>query len=386
MLSSRSALPTTPNLLAAALEHARARGRRIVDLTESNPTLAGIPFDAPAILGALSDPGSLRYDPEPFGLPSARQAVAVELSKQGTPIVADRIVLTASTSEAYGLLFKLLCDPGDEVVVPEPSYPLLQQLAAFECVRLVPYRLAYDGAWHVDTASLRGALSARSRAVVVVSPNNPTGSFVKKDELVALAAAGLPIISDEVFAGYAFGADARRAGSALEATDALVFALGGLSKHAALPQLKLAWIAAGGPSPLVRAALDRLEHLADAYLSAATPVQLALPSLLASRSVAVEAIRRRTARNLARLREQSGGCPVSVLDVEGGWYAVVRLPATEPEEAWVLGLLEEDGVLVQPGWFYDFREEPIAVVSLLAREADFDAGVAGLLERVRRRS
>jgi aspartate/methionine/tyrosine aminotransferase len=386
MLSSRSAFDLSPNPLALALERARAARRPILDLTESNPTRASLPYPEPEIRTALADPLSLKYEPAAFGLPSAREAVARELTRAHpgvAPLDAGRVVLTASTSEAYAFLFKLLCEPGDEVLVPRPSYPLFEHLAQLEAVRAVPYRLAYDGSWHVDLASVRAAVTARTRAVVVVSPNNPTGSYLKAAELAALAALGLPIVSDEVFAEYPLREDRTRAHSALDAQDAsLVFALGGLSKLAALPQMKLGWIAVGGREPYVQTALARLEVIADAFLSVGTPVQRALPALLASRGAVHTAILERARSNLAMLRDAVAGSAVSVLDVEGGWYAPLRLPRTRAEQEWVLGLLEHDSVYVHPGHFFDFEDEAFAVVSLLTPEAVLREGIRRVVSRV----
>jgi aspartate/methionine/tyrosine aminotransferase len=361
VLSSRTAHDAAPNALTLALRDARAHGREVLDLTVSNPTRAGIAYPQGAILRALSDPRALVYEPEPFGLPHAREAVAAALSPSVDP---SRVVLTASTSEAYSFLFKVLCDPGDDVLVAQPSYPLFDHLAQLESVRLVPYRLAYDGAWHVDLDSLRRARTPKTRAILVVAPNNPTGSYLKKDELAAIAELGLPIVSDEVFATYPLRDDARRAESALEATDALVFALGGLSKMAALPQMKLAWIAAGGPRAKVDEALARIELVADAMLSVGAPVQHALPALLATREVAAGAIATRTRANAAAVRHALAGSAATMLDVEGGWYATIRLPRTRAEEEWALDLLAH-GVYVHPGHFFDFADEAYAIVSLL---------------------
>jgi aspartate/methionine/tyrosine aminotransferase len=388
MFSSRSGVDLAPNALAVALEAALARSRPVLDLTVANPTAAAIPYDRRAILEALALQAALVYAPSPFGLATAREAVARDLSAHGPAVDASRIVLTASTSEAYAFLFKLLCDPGDDVLVPRPSYPLFEHLARLECVRAVPYRLAYDGAWHVDLPSVRAAISARTRAIVTVSPNNPTGSYVKAAELAELAALGLPIVSDEVFARYALRPDRtgdRRAATALEAEGApLVFALGGLSKLAGLPQAKLAWTAVGGEPSRVDGALGRLEVIADAFLSVGTPVQHALPGLLASRSVAERAIGERTRANLAWLAAEVTGSAASLLDVEGGWYATLRLPRTRDEEAWALRFLEEDAVHVHPGHFFDFEEEAYVVVSLLTPEATLREGARRMLARIAR--
>ncbi|HEX4445857.1 MAG TPA: pyridoxal phosphate-dependent aminotransferase [Polyangiaceae bacterium] len=384
--SSRSSVDLAPNALARALALAQASPRRpssVLDLTESNPTRAGIPYDREAVLGALARPESLRYEPAPFGLASAREAVAVDLSAHGPPVDASRVVLTASTSEAYAFVFKLLCDADDEVLVPRPSYPLFEHLARLESVRAVPYRLAYDGAWHVDLPSVRAAITPRTRAIVAVSPNNPTGSYLKSNELAEMATLGVPLVSDEVFARYSLRVDATRARSALEAEGAaLVFALGGLSKLAALPQAKLAWMAVGGIA--AHEALDRLEVIADAFLSVGTPVQHALPALLASRATAEGAILARARANLAWLVSMLAGSAVSLLDVEGGWYATLRLPRTRGEEAWALTFLEQDGVHVHPGHFFDFESEAYVIVSLLTPEATLREGMRRILDRVAR--
>lgn len=374
--SARSTLELSPNRLTLALAAARARGAALVDLTVSNPTLAGIPYGG--VAGAFAaEAAVVRYDPEPFGLPVARAAVSALFRDRGLDVPAEHVALTCSTSEAYACCFKLLCDPGDEVLVPAPSYPLLEHLGALEHVRLVPYRLGFDGAWFIDVHEVRRAVTARTRAIALVSPNNPTGSYLKRDELSGLLELGLPLLSDEVFAEYPLVDDPRRARSVLEATEGLVFAFDGLSKLAALPQLKLAWMAAGGSEPLVREALARLEIILDTFLSPNTPVQRALPALLASRGVAVEAIQRRLRANLARLETVTRGSALTPLRTEGGWYGVVRLPATATDEEWALAALDA-GVLVQPGYFFDFGETPYAVLSLLTPEAPFSEGVERL--------
>ncbi len=377
IFSRRSAFDPTPNELSVALEHRRARGDRVIDLTESNPTRAGIAYDEAAILGAFAAPGAMRYEPEPFGLASARDAVGKALA-----VDPSRVVLTASTSEAYGFLFALLCDPGDEVLAPAPSYPLFAQLAALSDVRLVPYRLRYDGAWHVDGESLRAARSPRTRAILVVSPNNPTGSCLTRAELDSMEDAGLPIVCDEVFAEYMFreGRD-RVACAAKEASRALVFSLGGLSKAAALPQMKLAWMIAGGPEELVSPALERLAFIADAYLSLATPVQHALPAILRAGAGPRDAISARARTNLEALDRAASGTSATRLDLEGGWYATLRVPRVRSEMETCLRALDR-GAYVHPGSFFGFEDEAYVVVSLLAREQDFAAGIDAVLAAI----
>lgn len=380
--SSRARFHAHENRLTAALADARGRGQPLVDLTESNPTRAGLSPDARALSHALDDRRVAEYEPSPFGLASARTAVAASLTAAGIATRADQILLTASTSEAYSYLLRLLCDPGDSVLVPAPSYPLLDVLAQLEQVRLIPYPLAYDGEWHVDTAKLASACDATTRAIVTVHPNNPTGSYLKHDELDALAALGLPIISDEVFADYPLVDDPARAESALLARDrALVFRLGGLSKSVALPQLKLAWTVIDGPEPLAAEARNRLEHIADAYLSPGAQVQLALPRLLALGAPVRERLLARVRTNLAALDHAVRGTAITRMRVEGGWYAILRVPAVCDDEQWALTLLADDSVLVQPGYYYDLRGAHL-VLSLIALPAQFAEGVRRLVARV----
>jgi aspartate/methionine/tyrosine aminotransferase len=381
MFSARTRWDLTANRLAELLAHKRAGGRRVLDLTETNPTRAGL--QAPAdVLAALADPAGLAYQPDPCGLRAARQAVSADFARRGADVAPGHVVLTASTSEAYGFLFKLLCDAGDEVMVPRPSYPLFEYLAGLEGVAARPYPLVFDGEWRVDVAALEGGIGPRTRAVIVVSPNNPTGSFVKPDEAAALhaaaARAGLALVADEVFADFPLRAGA---GGAVFAAGgaALWFSLGGLSKSCGLPQLKLAWIALGGPAALRDEARARLELIADTYLSVSTPVQLAAPALLARAGALRAPIAARVASNLATLRGQVAGSAATLLPPEGGWSAVLRIPATVGEEERVLSLLEHEDVLVHPGYFFDFPHEAFLVASLLPRPDEFQEAVSRLL-------
>lgn len=383
MFSERAMFDLRENRLSARLARRRAVGRGFLDLTESNPTRAGLacPQD---LLALLAGDEARRYEPVPFGLPSAREAVAADFARRGFPVGADRVVLTASTSEAYAFLFKLLCDPGDEVLVPRPGYPLFDFLARLESVRIGSYPCAHDGEWRVDLPALRDALGPRTRAVVVVNPGNPTGALLGADERVALlelcAERGLAVVSDEVFADFAFRDDPSRAPSLAADGPALAFSLGGLSKSCGLPQLKLAWTAVTGPPALVRGALARLEVVADTYLSVSTPVQAALPGILARREELAAPIRGRVRANLETLRRAlAPGSPATLLEPEGGWSAVLRVPATVPEEERVLRLLDERDVLVHPGYFFDFPREAYLVLSLLSRPEDFAEGVSRVL-------
>jgi alanine-synthesizing transaminase len=382
MISLRSRLDSAPNALTRALSVRAAAGRAHLDLTLTNPTRAGFPYDEATILRALSDSRALSYEPVAFGIPAAREEIARLWASRGFEVSPSRVALTSSTSEAYSFLFKLLCDPGDAVLVPRPSYPLFEHLARYEGVVPVPYLLDYDGAWHLDVARVRDAITPKTRAIVVVNPNNPTGSYSKKAELSALAGFGLPIISDEVFGAYAFASDPTRAASVLERSDGLVFALDGLSKFAGLPQMKLAWIAVNGQKSLVDEALEGLEMICDTFLSPSLPVQHALGRLLELSAVTRSAILDRVIANRSTLSRLTRGSAVTPLAQEGGWCSVLGLPAIQSEEAWVLGLLERSDILVQPGFFYDFLTEPFVVLSLLTAESEFTDGVSRLVRYV----
>jgi alanine-synthesizing transaminase len=386
MFSSRVPAVLTPNRLTARLSALRAAGEAILDLTESNPTRAGIDYPA-ALLAPLADPAGLRYEPSARGLLVARQAIALDALRHGLDLDPARVILTASTSEAYGFLFKLLCDPGDEVLVPRPSYPLFEHLSSLDGVRAVPYTLDYYGRWSIDVDTLTRAITPRTRAILVVSPNNPTGSRLAPGELDTLAALceqhGLALIGDEVFAEYTLNGDRERAHlSVLAQNRALTFGLGGLSKSIGLPQVKLGWMGVGGPGDLVEAALDRLDLIADTYLSVSTPVQLATPLLIERGCDVRTAIQARIEANLRALERAVARAPgCTLLHPEAGWTAVLRVPATRAEEDLVLDLLEEDRVLIMPGYFYDFPREAYLVVSLLPDPAVFNEAVARVLAR-----
>ena len=386
MFSSRLNWDLRPNRISALLDARRRAGAPILDLTESNPTHAGLAYPSAEILAALGDARSLRYEPSPAGVAEARDAVSAYYASRGASVAPDRIVLTASTSEAYGYVFKLLADPGDEVLVPRPSYPLFEFLARLESVRAVDYPLVYDGSWRIDFPALEAALTPRTRAIVVVNPNNPTGSFLKTgelDRLVSLAATrGFAIVSDEVFSDYAFAPDAERVTTLAGVSGALAFSLSGLSKIAGLPQMKLGWIVASGPEELREVALARLELIADTYLSAAAPAQYGAARLMEAGTKVREQIAARTRRNLQWLRGAVAGSALTVLAVEGGWYATLEVPRTRSEEEWTLELLERDSVLVQPGFFFDFETEAFLVVSLLTAPDVLCEGVGRLLARV----
>jgi aspartate/methionine/tyrosine aminotransferase len=385
MFSSRFHWDFRPNRIARAVEERRRAGARILDLTESNPTRAGIEYPAD-ILRAFEDPRLLVYDPAPAGSLEAREAVAGYYAARGQPVGPERILLTASTSEAYAYLFKLLTDPGDCVLVPRPSYPLFEFLANMESIEVRQYPLVYHGGWSIDLEALAAAVSERTRAVVVVNPNNPTGSYVKRAELAAIARLcaerGIAILSDEVFSDYAMAPDPDRAPPLTGVEECLTFCMSGLSKIVGLPQMKLGWIVAGGPDAPRAAALERLEWIADTYLSVGTPVQCAAAKLLTAGEEAQRRIRERAAANLTHARGALAGSAANILAVEGGWYITVQTPRVRSEEEWVLELLVRENVLVQPGFFYDFESEAYLVLSLLTAPEVFREGVARLRKMV----
>jgi aspartate/methionine/tyrosine aminotransferase len=458
VFSSRLSWDLHPNPLSVLLEQKRAQSASILDLTESNPTRAGFTYPQEEILDALADPGASQYHPSPQGALSAREAVASFYAQRGSVIHPDQILLTASTSEAYAYLFKLLCDPDNEILTPCPSYPLFEFLAALESVRVRQYPLRYDGAWRIDFAALESAITDRTRAIVIVNPNNPTGSFLAPDERVRLqslaASRGLAILIDEVFLDYRFDLPPNRnpirdtsrdqrerlkeilprdqiEQTPPESTEpaslihshqtsrdrlaparsqltqqrtrerlkeilprdqseptpahpapitppqALTFHMSGLSKIAGLPQMKLGWIVADGPGhPL---ALDRLELIADTYLSVSTPVQLALPRLLRASESIRSQILDRARSNLATLRSLTDGTACHVLNLEGGWHATLQVPQTRSEEEWALTLLADHNVLIQPGFFFDFETEAFLIVSLITPPEIFAEGIRRII-------
>lgn len=377
MFSSRFHWDFRPNRLTGLLARKRAAGALVLDLTESNPTRAEIPYPE-GIERTFEDRRMLRYEPSPAGIPEAREAVSRYYGDRGYDVPPDRILLTASTSEAYAYLFKLLADPGDHVLTPRPSYPLFEFLATMEHVGVRQYPLAYHGGWAIGIAELSAMVEARTRAIVLVNPNNPTGSYVKRAEIETLARLGLPLISDEVFSDYAFGAVGP---SLVEVEDCLTFSMSGLSKSAGMPQMKLGWIVVSGPRALRREAMEKLEWIADTYLSVGAPVQCAAARLIGAGAAVQRQIRERTVSNLAVARELLAGSAADVLHVEAGWNIVVRVPRVRSEEEWTLELLEQDDVLAQPGFFYDFESEAFLVLSLLTPPDVFVEGVRRLRRR-----
>lgn len=385
MFAQRTSWKLAPNRHSQAIESARKRGIRLLDLTASNPTRCNFDFDSAAILNSLADPESLDYHPQPQGLLSPRKSVSdyySELPFSPRQIAPERIFLTTSTSEAYSFLFRLLCDPGDEVLIPRPSYPLFELLADIQDVQLRPYDLFYDHGWHIDVAGLSNAAGPRTRAVLFVNPNNPTGSFVHANELRQIAnlwkERQVAVISDEVFLDYAI--EKRAELSLAFEEERLSFALSGLSKISCLPQMKLAWIVVNGPEELREAAISRLEIIADTYLSVNAPIQHALPALLGQRADIQRQLIARIQQNLKTLDEfLARNSALDRLVVEGGWYAVLRVPVTKSDEEVAIELIERAGVVVHPGHFYNFAQYGYLIVSLITPQTEFQEGIARLV-------
>lgn len=381
MFSRRTDWQLASNRLTKAIDEVRASGRAVIDLTISNPTRAGIRYDANAILDSLRNERSLDYDPQPKGLLPAREAVADYYRARQEEVHPESLVLTSGTSEGYSYVFRLLANAGEEILVPKPSYPLFDFLADLHDVKLVPYPLLYDHGWQIDFHSLEKAIGPATRGIVLVNPNNPTGSYVSPAERERLDEIclehRLALIVDEVFLDYALD-DMPHSSFATNA-GALTFTLSGLSKISALPQMKLAWTAVNGPADLANDATQRLEVIADTYLSVGAPVQLAARTMLDQRRAVQSQILGRVRENLAELdRHFASQKTCSRLAVEGGWYAILRVPVTQSDEELAVALLRSKGVLVHPGHFYDFPQDGFLVLSLIAPPSDFGEG----LERV----
>jgi alanine-synthesizing transaminase len=385
MFAKRTNWDLTPNRLGEALASHRAAGKPLLDLTVSNPTECGFAYKDAEILRALSNPGALSYEPNPRGMESARCAVSAYYAERGEIVAIEDIFLTTSTSEAYSYVFRMLCDPGDEVLIPSPSYPLFDFLAEIQDVKLVRYPLLYDHGWQMDFHALEQAITPRTRGVIVVHPNNPTGHFTKASEMAKLnaicSAGDMAVIADEVFLD--FGLEGNRVASFSANSASLAFTLSGLSKISGLPQMKAAWLTVSGSREKKREALARLEVVADTYLSANAPVQLAMPVFLDQRRTFQEQLLARVRQNLSELdRQLSQQISCSRLAVEGGWYAVLRVPATRSDEDLALELLKSSGVSIHPGHFYDFSSEGFLILSLITPAEIFARGVAGTLKLI----
>ncbi len=379
MFSSRTEWNTALNRLTQLLNAKRQQGETIIDLTESNPTHCGFLYPQSDILAAIADPSILTYQPEPFGLMSARCAVADYYSKRGIHVDPGNIVLTASTSEAYAFLLKLLCNAGDSVIVPRPSYPLFEYLCRLNDVELRHYRLEYDGEWHMDFESLQTNLTRSTRAIILVHPNNPTGSYVKQDEFEKLCRCvserDCAIIADEVFESYSLVSEERRANILSREREVLVFSINGISKLLAFPQLKASWIVVGSGSRQACEALDRLEVIADTYLSVNTPVQAALPRLFQHLPAIGGQIRARLQANHELLQKLLSGSSISVYYLEGGWYATLRFPGTQSDDEWAINLLDRINTLLYPGHFFSFEQSSCLVLSLISPPSMMEDGV-----------
>ena len=400
MFASRTDWSLTPNRLSVVIAERRAKGLPFIDLTQSNPTHCGFSVNAQGVIEALVNSYSLAYEPDPHGPLYARRAVAGYYAERDIQVDPEQIFLTTSTSEAYSYVFRLLANPGDNVLVPRPSYPLFDFLARLNDLELLSYPLMYYQGWRIDVEALLMRLNTRTKAVLVVHPNNPTGCFVRGKDLAVLTGCSqrrpLAIVADEVFADYAFVAPVPRAAalpissgaadrvlSFAAESEALTFTLSGLSKISAVPQMKLAWVIVSGPEEVRRAALARLEVIADTYLALSAPLAHALPELLESRRQVQPQILDRVRLNLRWLDEQlSRGAAVTRLETEGGWYVILRLPAVRTDEEWAMELLRQDGVLVHPGHFYDLPYESHLVVGLLPLTENFQQGMLKVLARV----
>jgi alanine-synthesizing transaminase len=383
MFAERTNWNLEPNRLSKALAQHRAAGKPLLDLTASNPTECGFDYDKRAILEALQNPVALKYTPEPQGLVSARQAVQEYYGERAVSLDVEDIFLTTSTSEAYSYAFRLLCNPGDEILIPAPSYPLFDFLADIQDVKPVRYPLVYDHGWQFDFHSLEKAITPRTRAIIVVHPNNPTGHFSKRAEVEKLNAVcaqrGLAVVVDEVFLDFSLGAE--RPASFAGNSDALTFTLSGISKICGLPQMKAAWLVLSGSQKTKNEAKARLEVIADTFLSMNAPVQLALPKFLSQGRAFQKQLMERVHRNLAELDRQLSLQKVcSRLAIEGGWYATLRVPATRSDEDLALAVLEEKGIYVHPGHFYDFSSNGYLVVSLISSEKEFLTGLKSVLK------
>ncbi len=383
MFADRTDWNLEENRLTRALARRRAVGDAILDLSASNPTTCGFSFDEGAILRALADPAALSYSPDPHGLPIARAAVCDYYARLGATVSPEEIFLTTGTSEAYSFIFRMLCNPGDEILIPTPSYPLFDFLADIHDVRLVRYSLLYDHGWQIDFYSLERAIGPRTRGAIVVHPNNPTGNYASVGEIENLANIcarhNMALIADEVF--YDFAYSHQKAPSFIANSVALTFVLSGLSKICGLPQMKAGWIATAGTRDVKQAALARLEVIADTYLSMNAPVQCALPALLALRHDFQQQLMARTEKNLAELDTQLASCSrCSRLEVEGGWNAVLRVPAIRADEDAAIDLLESRGIYLHPGHFYDFTGDGHMVLSLIVPCDEFAEGVSRVLE------
>lgn len=388
--SQRLPWATERNDITTHIGEQRALGHTLLDLTNSNPTSAFSSYPHSLLRKAFSEISDFAYDPDPKGLQAARMEIARYYEERNILLDENRIILTASTSEAYSMLFKLFCDAGDEILVPCPSYPLFEFLASLESVSVVPYELHYDGAWHIDFDHLQRQISRRTKAIVVVNPNNPTGTYLSDAECDALLSIAshrhLPLISDEVFMDFDILPRKTICRTLIGRDQVMSFSLNGLSKAAGMPQVKLAWIALNGRPSEVETVRARLELISDTYLSVGTPVQKQLGSLLQIGQAFQAEIRARLRENVHLLDESLRDTAAHRLHMDGGWSAVVQLPKTRTEENWTLSFLKEEKVVVQPGFYFDMPPGAFVVLSLLTEPAQFQEGLRRISANVRRNS
>lgn len=381
--SQRLSWPLSPNSFSRLIEEKRRTGTDLLDLTVSNPAQALADYPHAQINRAYARVTDFSYTPDPFGSLQSRESIAAQYARRGIPVFPHQIALTASTSESYAVLLKLFCDPSDDILAPVPSYPLFEYLARLECVNVVPYRIVYDGSWYIDFAHLLGQITPRTKAIIVVNPNNPTGSFLKareRQQLIELALKRhIPLICDEVFMDYSVTEPVDAVKTMISCQETLSFSLNGLSKMAGMPQVKLGWMVINGPLQCIEAARQRLELVLDTYLSVNTPTQSALSDLFEIGNRVQHRLAERINGNLLWLQSQMAATPLQVLHIEGGWSAILQLPRITPEEIWVQRLLTEQNVIVQPGYFFDLPTEAFIVVSLITPPEIFAEGVRRLL-------
>ncbi len=389
MFSKRTTWNFSENKLSLLLKSLKPQGEFVIDLSESNPTHCNFKYLSELdLLGPLTHPANLDYQPSPNGKKEARQTIQAYYRKKGVEVDSERIFLTASTSEAYTYIFRLLSDPKDRVMIPRPSYPLFNFIADLNDIALDPYSIRYEqNQWRIHSDELTSSIHPNTKALILVHPNNPTGSFLKineASELIRIAQLkSLALISDEVFSDYGFQNDSQRKISFSETQEVLTFTLGGISKSLGLPQMKLSWMVLSGPEKIVSQALARLEIIADTYLSVNTPAQEALRNWFSHQNQIQNEIKERIRSNQFWLKKQLPGSSVSCLNSEGGWYTILKLPDVKTEEEWILEFLEQDRVLVHPGYFFDFEEEAYIVLSLLPECAQFQEGCNRILSRIK---
>jgi alanine-synthesizing transaminase len=386
MFSKRFEYNIEENKLSRLLKEKKAACINVFDLTESNPTNAGFSYNEIGIRNSIATSDSTKYNPDPKGLKSSREAVSQYYNEKNLNINADNIILTSGTSEAYSFIFKLLADPEDEILIPRPGYPLFSFIAEMESVRIKYYDLEYsdENSWGIDFNSLKSQVTDKTKAVVLVNPNNPTGSFVKARELNELSGIcrkhNIAIICDEVFLDYTIETDRNRVFSLAGIDYVLTFTLSGLSKICGLPQMKLSWIIVSGPRKECKEAMARLEIITDTYLSVGTPIQLALSNLLTGKDLIQSQIKKRILGNYNFLMEiLTGNKQLKLLKAGGGWYSVLKINLEIDEESFVYGLLKNKDVYIHPGYFFDFKEEGIIILSLLTEEKVFCEGVKRIL-------